>query len=136
MRTRGAGAQIAAEYRDASSPVVKVQVVYRPSRYFTELSAYTWYLGKEGKGKDGAEGEHFTREGEEPDIPAFLRRLWKAPWAFKVILSPDPDVGPHLPLQDFAQSWMQQVEQDLGVRLDWIAGAHYDTDTPHVETWP
>jgi hypothetical protein len=39
----------------------------------------------------------------------------------------------HLPLRDFAQSWMQAVEQDLGVKLDWVAGAHYDTDQPHVQ---
>ena len=28
---------------------------------------------------------------------------------------------------------MQQVEQDLGIRLDWVAGAHFDTDAPHVQ---
>ena len=28
---------------------------------------------------------------------------------------------------------MLQVEADLGCRLDWVGGAHYDTDNPHVQ---
>jgi type IV secretory pathway VirD2 relaxase len=65
--------------------------------------------------------------------PAFLSRLWKAPWCFKVILSPDPAMSAALPLQEVAQSWMQQIEADLGVKLDWIGAVHRDTETPHVQ---
>ena len=36
-------------------------------------------------------------------------------------------------MQAFAQSWMQQVEADLGVKLDWIGAVHHDTDTPHAQ---
>jgi len=133
VRARGVGAQIPAEYREVRSPVVRLQVVYRPNQHYAELAAYVAYLKKHGKGADGGEGEHFTREGEEVDIPAFSSRLWRSPWAYKVIVSPDPDISSHMPLKDFAQSWMQQVEQDLGVQLDWVAGAHYDTDAPHVQ---
>jgi hypothetical protein len=55
--------------------VVKVEVVYRPNDHYHRLIAYTWYLRKDGKGPDGGPGEHFTREGETVDIPAFLARL-------------------------------------------------------------
>jgi type IV secretory pathway VirD2 relaxase len=133
MRTRGAGALIPIEYQDVTSPVVRLQVIYRPNQHYHEFAAYVAYLSKHGKGEDGGPGEHFTRDGQEPDIPAFLKRLWKTPWCFKVIVSPTTETGTHLPLRDIAQSWMQQVEADLGVKLDWVAGAHYDTDQPHVQ---
>lgn len=92
MRTRGARALIPAEYRAVTSPFVGVHVVYRPNQHYAELAAYAYYLGKEEKG-----AEDFTRDGVIADVPAFLSRLWKAPWAFKVVLSPDPDVGRQLP---------------------------------------
>jgi len=78
-RIRGAGAQIPLEYRDASSPVVRLRVIYRPNQHYAELTAYVAYLKKHGKGEDGGEGEHFTRDGEDVDIPAFLSRLWRSP---------------------------------------------------------
>jgi hypothetical protein len=64
MRTRGAGAQIPAEYQGVTSPFVGVHVVYRPNQHYAELAAYAYYLGKEEKG-----GEHFTRDGVVADVP-------------------------------------------------------------------
>lgn len=88
MRTRGAGAAIPFAYQDVTSPVVRLPVVYRPNQHYHELAAYVAYLAKHGKGENGGPGEHFTCDGQEPDIPAFLKRVWKAPWCFKVIVSP------------------------------------------------
>jgi hypothetical protein len=133
MRTRGAGALIPAEYQGATSPFVGVHVIYRPNDHYHELIAYAYYLAKDRKGDGEDAGVHFTQDGVIPDIPSFLSRLWKAPWCFKVILSPDPDVGRQLPMQEFAQAWMQQVEQDLGVKLDWIGAVHHDTDVVHAQ---
>jgi type IV secretory pathway VirD2 relaxase len=74
-----------------------------------------------------------AREGEAVDIRAFLARLWSAPWVFKIILSPAAERSVNLPLQEYAQAWMQAVERDLHCRVDWVGGAHFDTDTPHVQ---
>jgi type IV secretory pathway VirD2 relaxase len=101
--------------------------------HYHEVAAYVAYLAKHGKGEDGGPGEHFDRHGTDVDIPEFLARYWRSPWVFKVILSPSPDASVHLPLQEYAQSWMLQVEADLGCRVDWVAGCHYDTDSPHVQ---
>jgi hypothetical protein len=87
-----------------TSPFVGVHVVYRPNQHYAELAAYAYYLGKEEKG-----AKYFTRDGVVADVPAFLSRVWKAPWAFKVVLSPDPAILPTLPLQEVAQSWMQAI---------------------------
>jgi len=80
MRTRGAGARIPAEYRDVTSPFVGVHVIYRPNDHYHELLAYAHYLAKDGKDDREDASVHFTRDGQEPDIPAFLSRLgytWK-----------------------------------------------------------
>jgi hypothetical protein len=84
MRTRGGGALIPIDYQGVTSPFVGVHVVYRPNRHYHELINYAHYLGKAEKG-----AAHFTRDGETPDLSAFLSRLWKAPWCFKVVLSPN-----------------------------------------------
>jgi type IV secretory pathway VirD2 relaxase len=131
-RARGAGAALDVSVSFPSC-VVRVQVVYRPGMHYHEVAAYVAYLAKHGKGEDGGPGEHFDRHGSGVDIGAFLPRCWRSPWVFKVILSPPSDVGSTLPLQEYAQAWMLQVEHDLGCKIDWVAGAHFDTDTPHVQ---
>ena len=132
-RTRGAGVQIPFDYQGATHPVVRVQIVYTPTDHYAEVAAYVAYLAKHGKGTDGGEGEHFDRQGPDVEIAAFISRCWRAPWVFKVMVCPPADACTTLPLQEYAQSWMLQVEADLGCRLDWVAGAHYDTANPHVQ---
>jgi hypothetical protein len=86
------------------------------------------YLTKHGKGEDAGPGEHCTRDGQEPDIPTFLARLWKASWCFKVIINPPTETGMRLPMRDFAQSWMQQVEADL---CFWLSASSAHQDSCH-----
>jgi hypothetical protein len=128
MRTHGAGAMIPLEYQGDPTPVVRLQVVYRPNQHDHELAASVAYLTKHGKGEDAGPGEHCTRDGQEPDIPTFLERLWKASWCFKVIINPPTETGTRLPLRDFAQSWMQQVEADL---CFWLSASSAHQDSCH-----
>jgi hypothetical protein len=123
MRTHGAWAMIPLEYQGDPTPVVRLQVVYRPNQHDHELAASVAYLTKHGKGEDVGPGEHCTRDGQEPDIPTFLARLWKASWCFKVIINPPTETGTRLPLRDFAQSWMQQVEADLCFLAQCVLGS-------------
>jgi hypothetical protein len=132
-RPRGGGASIPLAYQGVTSPIVRVQIVCGPTQHYAEVAAYVAYLAKHGKGEDGGAGEHFDRHGPDVEIPAFVARCMRAPWVFKVMVCPPADHSTALPLQEYAQSWMLQVEADLGCRLDWVGGAHYDTDTPHVQ---
>src|SRR3546814_16339413 len=50
---------------------------------------------------------------------------------FRVILSAD-DALEVADLKAFTRAQMQQVERDLGTRLDWVAVDHWDTDNPHT----
>jgi hypothetical protein len=50
-----------------------------------------------------------------------------------IMLCPDAVHGHQLPLREFAEVWMQQVQADLGRPLMWIGSAHRDTDEWHVQ---
>jgi hypothetical protein len=89
-----------------TSPFVGVHVIYRPGAHYVELVHYVYYLAKDGAAEDGGPGEHSTREGQEPDIPTVLKRLWKAPWCFKVVVSPTMEAETRLSVLDFARSCM------------------------------
>jgi type IV secretory pathway VirD2 relaxase len=49
---------------------------------------------------------------------------------FKVIIS--PEFGERLDLPALTRRLMQQMEHDLGTKLQWVAVAHYNTEHPHV----
>jgi hypothetical protein len=84
--------------------VVRVQIVYKPGRHYTEACNSVWQ-SKHGKGEDGGPAEHFIRGGETVDVQAFLARLWKGvPWVFRAILSPAVERSVGLPMQEFAQA--------------------------------
>jgi hypothetical protein len=69
MRTRGAGAQIPAEYQGVTSPFVGMHVIYRPGACDdVELVHDVSYLVKDGAARDASSGEHFTRDRQEPDL--------------------------------------------------------------------
>ena len=56
MRTLGVSVLIDPQYRDATSPVVRVRVLYRadfdPAEYYSRLATFACYLVKDGKGGD------------------------------------------------------------------------------------
>jgi hypothetical protein len=51
-------------------------------------------------------------------------RMWK------LIVS--PEFGDRMDLIQLTCDLMQRVERDLGTRLEWVAAAHLNTDSPHV----
>jgi hypothetical protein len=97
-RPRGGGAHIPLDYQGATSPIVRVQIVYGPTQHYAEVAAYVAYLAKHGKGEDGGAGEHFDRQGPDAEIPAFVARCMRAPWVFKVMVCPPADHSTALPL--------------------------------------
>jgi type IV secretory pathway VirD2 relaxase len=50
-----------------------------------------------------------------------------------IMLCPDAVHGHQLPLQEFAEVWMQQVQADLGIKLMWLGSIHKDTDEWHAQ---
>ena len=49
---------------------------------------------------------------------------------FKLIVS--PEFGDKMDLKKHVKELVQQMEKDLGTKLQWVAIDHYNTDNPHV----
>jgi hypothetical protein len=108
MRTLGVSVLIDPQYREATSPVVRVLVVYRAdfdaAEYYRRLATFANYLVKDGKGGDDPE-EHFGPGAV--DVPGFLAQAWCTPHNCMIMPCPDTVHGHQLPLQEFTEVWMQ-----------------------------
>ena len=141
----------------ARRAIVKVSII--PLRGGKSRGAYSHlkYLQREGagvekvEGKDGelklteTRGELYGPErGATYDDKSFLERSEPSfegrgdPNQFRLILSPEDGVdaarrmnGEPPSLQRQTRRFMNQMQEDLGTRLDWVAVDHFDTAHPH-----
>lgn len=142
----------------ARRAIVKVSII--PLRSGKSRAAYSHlkYLQREGagversEGKDGelklteTRGELYGPErGFEYDDKSFLERSENSfegrgdPNQFRLILSPEDGTeaarrmnGTPPSLKGQTRRFMNQMEDDLGTRLDWVAVDHFDTAHPHT----
>lgn len=96
------------------------------------MQRHVSYIERHGVSKDGGPAVPITADGElTPEQTAgFAERAADDRHSFRFIVSPER--GSDMDLDAHARDLMQQMEQDLGTKLDWMAVPHYDTDNPHV----
>ncbi|WEO65107.1 relaxase/mobilization nuclease domain-containing protein [Rhizobium rhizogenes] len=113
--------------------VVKARVVRHQGRSFRSapLSAHLSYLKREGVSPDGKKGVMFDTGSDRADDLAFADRSKDDRHHFRFIVSPE-DAGELTDLKAFTRDLANQMEADLGTRLDWVAVDHWNTDNPHV----
>jgi len=92
--------------------------------------AHVRYLQRDGTTRNGERGQLYGAETEAADGKAFTERGREDRHQFRFIVAPED--GDRLSdLRTFTRDVMQQMEQDLGTRLDWIAVDHFNTGHPH-----
>ncbi|VTZ26123.1 Type VI secretion protein [Methylocella tundrae] len=96
-----------------------------------KLAAHLGYLRREGVTRDGEKAKLFGPESDDADPNAFAERCKDDRHHFRFIVSPD-DAVEMADLKGFARDLMNQVEKDLGTKLDWVAVDHWNTERPHV----
>lgn len=110
-----------------------VRVTYSPNRVRGQWAAHGRYIAREsatGPAKDGEIG--FSAAAEGIDISKTLA-TWQIagdPRLFKLIIS--PEFGERLDLRRHTRELLARMEKDLGVELEWVAVAHFNTGHPHV----
>ena len=113
--------------------VVKARVVRNkgPNGRRT-LPRHVEYIERDGVDQDGGRGQSFGRDGilSDEDVRQFVDVAHDDRHHFRLIVTPEH--GGELPLRRYTQTFMSQVEGDLGTRLDWLAVEHHNTDHPHV----
>jgi len=135
----GRGGHAAAQFAARSGRqrvAVKARVVRaRPGGQSAgSLRAHLRYIRGRGEGAEGADGQGivFNGSGEVrgEDVLDFAERMDGDRHHFRFIISPEG--AERLDLKAFTQELVAHMEQDLGTRLEWVAGEHHDTDNPHV----
>src|SRR5712671_3820820 len=95
------------------------------------VDAHLRYLERDGVTKDGAKGQVYSAERDVEDGRAFLDRGRDDRHQFRFIVSAENGVELADPRQT-TRDLMQQMETDLGTKLDWIAVDHHNTGHPHT----
>jgi type IV secretory pathway VirD2 relaxase len=88
------------------------------------------YLEREGVTRDGTPGRAYGALEDDTDTREFEERGRGDRHQFRFIVSAEDaeDIGE---LRAFTRELMDQMERDLGTKLEWIAVDHWDTDNPH-----
>jgi hypothetical protein len=110
-----------------------VRVTYSPNRVRGQWAAHGRYIAREsaaGQGKGGEVG--FSADADGIDIAKVLGSWQTAgdPRLFKLIIA--PEFGERLDLRRHTRELVARMEKDLGVDLEWVAVAHFNTGHPHV----
>lgn len=95
------------------------------------VDAHLRYLQRDGVTKDGEKGQVYSASRDVEDGRAFVERGREDRHQFRFIVSAEDGVelfDPRATTRDL----MQQMEADLGTRLDWIAVDHHNTGHPHT----
>jgi type IV secretory pathway VirD2 relaxase len=80
--------------------------------------------------KDGAKGQVYSAERDAEDGRAFLDRGRDDRHQFRFIVSAEDGADVADP-RETTRNLMQQMETDLGTKLDWIAVDHHNTGHSH-----
>ena len=110
--------------------VVKTRLVRLKGRSLGAARAHLHYIQRDGVTREGTAGELYGAETDRADGKAFLERCGEDRHQFRFIVSAE-DADQYQDLQPFVRRLMQQVEQDLGTKLDWVAVDHFNTGHPH-----
>jgi type IV secretory pathway VirD2 relaxase len=131
---RGRRAAVSIQLRSSSRRVVmKARVVrHQGSRFRSApLSKHIKYLKRDGVTRAGEDARMFDASSDVADERAFTERCKDDRHHFRFIISPE-DAGELENLRTFTRELLDDVERDLGTKLDWVAVDHWNTDNPHV----
>jgi len=97
--------------------------------------AHMRYIQRDGVDREGEPGALYDRGRDVTDGRDFLDRCGDDRHQFRIIVSPEDglelteEAGD---LKQFTRDFMDQMERDLGTRLDWVAVDHFNTAYPHT----
>jgi type IV secretory pathway VirD2 relaxase len=112
-----------------------VRIMYAKNDTAGQWRAHGRYIARGSATREGdPKAVGFDSRGESIDIAERLEgwqragddRLWK------LIVS--PEFGDRADLKRLTRDLVSRIERDLGMTLEWVAVAHYNTEHPHVHT--
>jgi len=110
--------------------VVKARFVKLAGKGAKAAVAHLRYLQRDGTTREGERGALYGPASDVADGKKFLERGAGDRHQFRFIVAPE-DGAQYDDLKPLVRRWMNQVEQDLGTKLDWVAVDHFNTGHPH-----
>ncbi|MET3472075.1 type IV secretory pathway VirD2 relaxase [Novosphingobium sp. 1529] len=111
--------------------VVKARYVKLAGKGMKAASAHLAYLQRDGTTREGERGTLYGRDSDHADGKAFLERGANDRHQFRFIVAPE-DGEQYADLKPVTRRLMEQMEKDLGTRLEWVAVDHFNTGHPHT----
>ena len=93
-------------------------------------AAHLRYLQRDGTTREGERGSLYGRDADQVGGKLFLERSAGDRHQFRFIVAPE-DGAQYDDLKPIVRRLMDQAEQDLGTKLDWVAVDHFNTGHPH-----
>ena len=110
--------------------IVKARVIKLRGGASRAADAHLRYLQRDGVTRDGEPGQVYSAIQDRADGEAFVKRGRDDRHQFRFIFAPEDGVELGS-LRRFTRGLMDQMEEDLGTRLDWVAVDHHNTGHPH-----
>ena len=110
--------------------IIKARIVRLSGKGLANAHAHLRYIERDGTTRDGDPAQLYSRDNDATDGKEFLERGQGDRHQFRFIVSAE-DGDQYDDLKPLTRSLMQQVEIDLGTKLDWVAVDHFNTGHPH-----
>ena len=111
--------------------IVKARYTRQQPGELGAARAHLRYIQRDGVTREGNPGRVYDAGSDDADGQAFLERSEHDPHQFRFIVSAE-DSERLTDLKPVIRDLMQQMERDLGTKLDWIAVDHFNTGHPHT----
>ena len=110
--------------------IIKSRIAKLAGNGIKGAQAHLRYIQRGGVTRDGQPGQLYSADLDQADGKAFLARSDGDRHQFRFIVSAEDGVE-YDDLKPFVRRLMQQMEEDLDTRLDWVAVDHHNTGHPH-----
>lgn len=110
--------------------IIKSRIVKLAGKGLKGAQAHLRYIQRDGVTRDGEPGQLYSVDQDRVDGKEFLERSDGDRHQFRFIVSAEDGVE-YDDLKPFIRRLMNQMEEDLGTKLDWVAVDHYNTGHPH-----
>lgn len=134
---RGAGVGRVLSQRDryaafrARRVIVKSRVIKLRGAGLKAAAQHLRYIQRDGVTRDGQSGQLYDAGNDRAAAKDFLGRCDGDRHQFRIIVSAE-DGAEYDDLRPVTRRLMQQMEEDLGTKLDWVAVDHFNTGHPHT----
>lgn len=110
--------------------VVKARIVKLAGKGAAAALAHLRYLERDGTTRENERGTFYSASSDKVDGRAFLERGSADRHQFRFIVSPE-DGAQYDELKPLVRRLIQQVEDDLRTRIEWVGVDHFNTGHPH-----